>query len=51
MTAHPFLKYAIALLMVQNKLQKEEEIDDNHILGELKNGLNHYALKAPKVAA
>lgn len=51
MTTHPFLKYAIALLMVQNKLQKEEEIDDNHILDELKNGLNHYALKGPKVAA
>ena len=51
MTTHPFLKYAIALLMVRNNLQKEEEIDDNHILDELKNGLNHYALKAPKVAA
>lgn len=50
MTTHPFLKYAIALLMVRNNLQKEEEIDDNHILYELENGLNHYALKAPKVA-
>lgn len=49
MTTHPFLKYAIALLMVRNNLQKEEEIDDNHILDELKNGLNHYALKAQKV--
>lgn len=50
MTTHPFLKYAIALLMVRNNLQKEEEIDDNHILYELENGLNHYALKARKVA-
>lgn len=49
MTTHPFLKYAIALLMVRNNLQKEEEIDDNHILDELKNGLNHYALKVQKV--
>lgn len=49
MTTHPFLKYAIALLMVRNNLQKEEEIDGNHILYELKNGLNHYALKAQKV--
>lgn len=49
MTTHPFLKYAIALLMVRNDLQKEEEIDGNHILDELKNGLNHYALKAQKV--
>lgn len=49
MTTHPFLKYAIALLMVRNDLQKEEEIDDNHILDELKNGLNHYALKVQKV--
>lgn len=48
MTTHPFLKYAIALLMVRNNLQKEEEIDDNHILDELKNGLNHYALKVQK---
>lgn len=48
MTTHPFLKYAIALLMVRNDLQKEEEIDEDHILDELKNGLNHYALKAPK---
>lgn len=51
MTTHPFLKYAIALLMVHNNLQKEEEIDEDHILYELENGLNHYALKAPKVAA
>lgn len=49
MTTHPFLKYAIALLMVRNNLQKEEEIDGNHILYELKNGLNHYALKVQKV--
>lgn len=49
MTTHPFFKYAIALLMVRNNLQKEEEIDDNHILYELENGLNHYALKAQKV--
>lgn len=49
MTTHPFLKYAIALLMVRNDLQKEEEIDGNHILDELKNGLNHYALKVQKV--
>lgn len=49
MTTHPFFKYAIALLMVHNYLQKEEEIDEDHILYELENGLNHYALKAPKV--
>ena len=49
MTTHPFFKYAIALLMVHNDLQKEEEIDEDHILYELENGLNHYALKAPKV--
>lgn len=49
MTTHPFLKYAIALLMVHNDLQKEEEIDEDHILYELENGLNHYALEAHKV--
>ena len=47
MMTHPFLKYAIALMMVRNDLQKEEEIDEDHILYELENGLNHYALKAP----
>ena len=51
MTTHPFLKYAMALLMVHNNLQKEEEINEDHILYELENGLNHYALEAPKVAA
>lgn len=50
MTTHPFLKYAIALLMVHNNLQTEEEIDEDHILDELENGLNHYALEARKVA-
>lgn len=50
MTTHPFLKYAMALLMVHNNLQKEEEINEEHILYELENGLNHYALEAPKVA-
>ena len=48
MTTHPFFKYAIALLMVHNDLQKEEEIDEDHILYELENGLNHYALKLLK---
>lgn len=48
MTTHPFFKYAIALLMVHNDLQKEEEIDEDHILYELENGLNHYALEAHK---
>ena len=51
MTTHPFLKYAIALLIVHNNLQKEEEIDEDHILDELENGLNHYALEARKVEA
>ena len=51
MTTHPFLKYAIALLMVHNNLQEEEEIDEDHILDELENGLNHYALEAQKVTA
>lgn len=51
MTTHPFFKYAIALLMVHNNLQKEEEIDEDHILEELENGLNHYALEAQKVTA
>ena len=51
MTTHPFLKYAIALLMVHNNLQEEEEIDEDHILDELENGLNHYALEARKVEA
>lgn len=51
MTTHPFLKYAIALLMVRNNLQKEEEIDEDYILDELENGLNHYALEAQKVTA
>ena len=50
MTTHPFFKYAMALLMVHNNLQKEEEINEDHILYELENGLNHYALEAPKVA-
>ena len=51
MTIHPFFKYAMALLMVHNNLQKEEEINEDHILYELENGLNHYALEAPKIAA
>ena len=51
MTTHPFFKYAMALLMVHNNLQKEEDINEDHILYELENGLNHYALEAPKVAA
>ena len=51
MTTHPFFKYAMALLMVHNNLQKEEEINEDHILYELENGLNHYALEALKVAA
>ena len=36
MTTHPFFKYAMALLMVHNNLQKEEEINEDHILYELK---------------
>ena len=51
MTTHPFFKYAMALLMVHNNLQKEEEINEDHILYELENGLNHYALEANKDAA
>lgn len=50
MTTHPFFKYAMALLMVHNNLQKEEEINEDHILYELENGLNHYALEASKIA-
>lgn len=49
MTTHFYLKYAIALLMVNHKeLSEESQIEESQILEEIKRGLNHYAINPIK---
>lgn len=39
---HPYVRYAQALLMVENNLSSFEEITERHIIAEIENGLNSF---------
>lgn len=44
MTTYFYLKYAVALLMVNNQLTKESQIKTSHIEDEIMSGLGHFAI-------
>jgi CRISPR-associated protein Cas8c/Csp2 len=49
MNQHPYIRYAHALICVENNLIEKtriEEIDPKYLLKELENGLNHFRVKA-----
>lgn len=49
MNQHPYIKYAHALICVENNLGSEttiEEINPQYLLRELENGINHFRVKA-----
>lgn len=49
MNKHPYIRYAHALLCVENNLSSEttmEEIDPRYLLKEFENGINHFRVKA-----
>lgn len=45
MTEHPYIKYGMALVMLENSLRDKSEIHTRHIVDEISKGLRSYRLR------